>query len=72
VKPRTKEKSKESVMAGRVLMVSGSKSGVGKSIVSMALTHYLLKQKDEVLLIEADTANPDVGKPMGKASKRSI
>ncbi len=54
-------------MAGRVLMVSGSKGGVGKSIVSMALTHYLLKQGEELLLIEADTANPDVGKAYGKS-----
>ncbi len=53
-------------MAGAVLMVSGSKGGVGKSIVSMALSHYLLKRNEEVLLVEADTANPDVGKAYGK------
>ena len=54
-------------MAGAVWMVSGSKGGVGKSIVSMALTHFLLKRSGEVLLIEADTANPDVGKAYGKS-----
>ena len=54
-------------MAGAVWMVSGSKGGVGKSIVSMALTHFLLKRSEEVLLIEADTANPDVGKAYGKS-----
>jgi nucleoside-diphosphate-sugar epimerase len=48
-------------------MVSGSKGGVGKSIVSMALTHYLLKRGEEVLLVEADTANPDVGKTYGQS-----
>lgn len=53
-------------MAGAVLMVSGSKGGVGKSIVSMALSHYLLKRNEDVLLVEADTANPDVGKAYGK------
>lgn len=54
-------------MAGAVWMVSGSKGGVGKSIVSMALTHYLSKRGQEVLLVEADTANPDVGKAYGKS-----
>ena len=53
-------------MAGAVLMVSGSKGGVGKSIVSMALSHYLLRRNEDVLLVEADTANPDVGKAYGK------
>lgn len=36
-------------------------------MVSMASTHYLLNRGDEVLLIEADTANPDVGKAYGKS-----
>jgi Mrp family chromosome partitioning ATPase len=54
-------------MAAAVWMVSGSKGGVGKSTVCMALVHYLLKQESELLLIEADTANPDVGKVYGKS-----
>jgi hypothetical protein len=54
-------------MAGKVYMVSGSKGGVGKTTVSMALTHYLKNQGEEVLLVEADTANPDVGKAYGKS-----
>jgi hypothetical protein len=54
-------------MGAAVWMVSGSKGGVGKSIVSMALTHYLLKRGEEVLLVEADTANPDVGKTYGQS-----
>jgi hypothetical protein len=32
----------------------------------MALSHYLLKRNEDVLLVEADTANPDVGKAYGK------
>jgi Mrp family chromosome partitioning ATPase len=47
-------------------MVSGSKGGVGKSIVSMSLIHYLSKRGEKLLLIDADTANPDVGKAYGK------
>jgi hypothetical protein len=54
-------------MGAAVWMVSGSKGGVGKSIVSMALTHYLLKRGEDVLLVEADTANPDVGKTYGQS-----
>jgi hypothetical protein len=54
-------------MAGEVVMVSGSKGGVGKSTVCMALVHYLLKREEELLLVEADTANPDVGKVYGKS-----
>jgi hypothetical protein len=54
-------------MTKPVYMISGSKGGVGKSIVSMALTHYLLKREEALLLVDADTANPDVGKAYGKA-----
>ena len=54
-------------MAGAVLMVSGSKGGVGKSTVCMSLVHYEQKRGRDMLLIEADTANPDVGKVYGKS-----
>jgi NUBPL iron-transfer P-loop NTPase len=54
-------------MTKPVYMISGSKGGVGKSIVSMAVTHYLLKREEALLLVDADTANPDVGKAYGKA-----
>jgi hypothetical protein len=57
------------VMAKPIYMVSGSKGGVGKSTVSMALVHYLTTRGEELLLIEADTANPDVGKSYSKMVK---
>lgn len=53
-------------MGKPVYMVSGSKGGVGKSIVSMAMVHYLGKRGEKILLIDADTANPDVGKAYSK------
>ncbi len=53
-------------MGKPVYMVNGSKGGVGKSIFSMAVIHYLGKRGQKVLLIDADTANLDVGKAYGK------
>lgn len=53
-------------MAKTVYMVSGSKGGVGKSTVSIALVHYLAKRNERLFLIDADTTNPDVGKAYGK------
>jgi len=53
-------------MGKPVYIVSGSKGGVGKSIVSMSLIHYLTKRGEKLLLVDADTANPDVGKAYGK------
>jgi hypothetical protein len=53
-------------MGKPVYMVSGSKGGVGKSIISMSLIHYLTKRGEKLLLVDADTANPDVGKAYGK------
>ena len=54
-------------MGKPVYMISGSKGGVGKSIVSMSLIHYLTKRSEKLLLVDADTANPDVGKAYGKS-----
>ncbi len=45
-----------------IYMVSGSKGGVGKSIVAMALLDYLCQIGKECLLIETDNSNPDVYK----------
>ena len=43
--------------------IGGSKSGVGKSILSMILADFLTKCKGrKIILIESDTSNPDVGK----------
>lgn len=49
-------------MAKNIYLVAGSKGGVGKSIVSMAMVDYLQQREEDVLLIEADTSNPDVWK----------
>jgi hypothetical protein len=44
--------------------VGGSKGGTGKSMVCMALVHYFrtVFPQDEILLIETDSSNPDVGR----------
>ena len=43
--------------------IGGSKGGVGKSFVSMALADYLTQYKGRrIKLVESDTSNPDVGK----------
>lgn len=47
-----------------LVYVGGSKGGTGKSMVSSALVDYFRKRfpGDEVLLIETDSSNPDVGR----------
>lgn len=50
----------------KIYFVGGGKGGVGKSTVSIAIIDFLLKEKKELLLIETDTSNPDVGKIFGK------
>lgn len=49
-------------MAKQIYLIGGSKGGVGKSLVSMATIDYLVRQEENVLLIDADTSNPDVWK----------
>jgi len=50
-------------MRKKIIMVGGSKGGVGKSTVCVALVDYLSVIRDErVYLIESDTSNPDVGR----------
>ena len=49
-------------MAENIYIIGGSKGGVGKSFVSMALIDHLLERGQGILLIEADTSNPDVYK----------
>jgi anion-transporting ArsA/GET3 family ATPase len=49
-------------MEKQIYLIGGSKGGVGKSLVTMALVDHLLQQGESVLLIESDTSNPDVWK----------
>ena len=44
----------------KIIMVGGSKGGTGKSTVCSAVLDYLESQGKEPVLIETDTANPDV------------
>lgn len=46
----------------RIYLVGGSKGGVGKSLVSMAVLDHLQAAGQRVLLVESDTSNPDVWK----------
>jgi hypothetical protein len=45
-----------------IILVSGSKGGVGKSLTAMAVLDYLTTEHRYVRLLEADTTNPDVWK----------
>ncbi|WP_175889609.1 protein mobD [Burkholderia cepacia] len=45
-----------------IYMVGGSKGGVGKSFVTLALVDYLRRTDFNVVLVETDTSNPDVMK----------
>jgi len=49
-------------MSDSIYFIGGSKGGVGKSMVAMALLHYLKEIGREVVLIDTDTSNPDVSK----------
>lgn len=53
-------------MKKSIYLIGGSKGGVGKSTVAMALLDYLTESGDKPLLIETDTSNPDVAKAYGK------
>lgn len=43
-------------------VIGGSKGGVGKSLVAMAVIDQLLESGEKVLLVDSDTSNPDVWK----------
>jgi hypothetical protein len=47
-------------MEKRIYLVGGSKGGVGKSLVAMAVLDHLQAAGEKVLLVESDTSNPDV------------
>jgi CobQ/CobB/MinD/ParA nucleotide binding domain len=48
--------------SGRIYWIGGSKGGVGKSMMTLAMLDHLLGQGTKALLVECDTSNPDVWK----------
>jgi MinD superfamily P-loop ATPase len=42
--------------------VGGSKGGVGKSIMTVAMLDYVIEQQSKAVLVECDTSNPNVWK----------
>lgn len=59
-------------MAKNIYLIGGSKGGVGKSLVTMALVDYLQQKSESVLLIESDTSNPDVWKNYNKTTETEL
>ncbi len=57
-----KSDSTTATLAPPLVLVSGSKGGVGKSMVSLALTDHLLERNKPCRLLDSDTSNPDVSK----------
>ena len=49
-------------MKKKLIIVGGSKGGVGKSIVSTAVIDLLRQRGEKLLVIDSDTSNPDVFK----------
>ena len=45
-----------------IVWIGGSKGGVGKSMVTMAMVDYLQDKGEDVLLVDCDTSNPDASK----------
>src|SRR5580700_3638589 len=45
-----------------IYWVGGSKGGVGKSMMTVAMLDHLLERGSKVVLVECDTSNPDVWK----------
>lgn len=50
----------------KIISIDGGKGGTGKSVISCACIDVALSAGKKVLLIEADTSNPDVGKTYGE------
>lgn len=59
-------------MAKNIYLIGGSKGGVGKSLVSMATVDYLMQREEQVLLIDADTSNPDVWKAYKDVARANL
>ena len=49
-------------MMSKIILVGGSKGGVGKSMIALSLIDYYLSNEKPVFLVETDTSNPDVAK----------
>ncbi|MEX3990812.1 protein mobD [Paraburkholderia sp. EG286A] len=47
-----------------IYLVGGSKGGVGKSMVTLALADYLKRHDRHAVMVETDTSNPDVMKAL--------
>ena len=59
-------------MAKNLYLIGGSKGGVGKSLVTMAMVDYLQEQGENILLIESDTSNPDVWKNYNETTNTEL
>ena len=51
----------------KIVSIDGGKGGTGKSVVASAVIDTALQAGHSVLLIEADTSNPDTAKAYGEA-----
>jgi Mrp family chromosome partitioning ATPase len=55
-----------------IILVSGSKGGVGKSLTTMALLDYYAVNHKYLKLIDADTNNPDVFRCYGSTTEGEV
>jgi len=55
-----------------IILVSGSKGGVGKSLTTMALLDYFAVNHKYLKLIDADTNNPDVWRCYGRQTDGEV
>jgi hypothetical protein len=55
-----------------IIIVSGSKGGVGKSLTTMALLDYFTANHRFLKLIDADTNNPDVCRCYGRQAEGEV
>ncbi len=49
-------------MQGKIVLIGGSKGGVGKSIVASALIDMMRHRNQPPIVVDSDTSNPDVYK----------
>ncbi len=55
-----------------IILVSGSKGGVGKSLTTMALLDYFAINHKYLKLVDADTNNPDVWRCYGRLTEGEV